>query len=238
MKTGKILCGIGLIFFALLLVLDAFHALAPLESMIGELSVWSIILGIVLIWYMVERGRKGHFAELFVPLALLFMLFEKNISLLCGAVTPDLINNWILLLIALLLTVGTAVLMSAFGKGTGMFGEIEGHHAQDKRRAGGSFTRSTVYIDSATMMPSFVESNFGACEIYFENAEAYAGGGTLRVENNFGEMTVYVPIAWKVRARLQNSFGGITIPENQTPDTPELLLVGENNFGSMTIVYV
>lgn len=238
MKTGKIFWGIALILLAVVLLLDAFSVLSPLEGVIGHVSLWRVVLGLALLFYVIKCLVKVNIAEIFVPLALIFMLFEENISILCGAVRPNLINNWTLLLIAVLLSIGVGILTSAFKKRIHTKVITENGVTAGKKRAGGSFGRSTVYIDSEALVPNYVESNFGACEIYFENPESYTGGSSIYVENNFGSMKIHVPSAWRAVVSVENLLGGISEPRKEDPTEPILYVRGENNFGSISVIYI
>ncbi len=239
MKTGKIFWGIALILLAALLLLDAFNVLAPLASVVGEVSVWSIVLGLVLLSFVISRICRGKWSQIFVPLAFIFMLFEENISILCDAVTPDIINNWILFLVAILLSAGTHILFSANKNHFTKVSVIDGEQqAKKRKRAGGSLGHSTVYIDSENMIPNHVENNLGSCSIYFENPEAYKGEGTLHVENNLGAMTIHVPSAWCAKVNVENNLGGLTIDENNNETGPVLYICGENDLGSVSVYYV
>ena len=237
MKTGKIFWGVALILLAVLLVLDAFHVLAPLEAVLGNISLWRLVLGICLLFVVVKFLCRARFAAIFVPLALIFMLFEENISVLCGAVTPNLVNNWTLLLVALLLSAGVKILTSAFRKRKNTNVIIDAAVSEGRNKAGGSFGHHTVYIDSASLAPNFVESSFGACEIHFQNMENYHGGGTLRVEQDFGRMEIFVPCAWKVNLCVERTFASVD-ERNRPADGLALEITGEVNFGSLCIIYV
>ena len=237
MKTGKIFWGVALILLAVLLVLDAFHVFAPLEAVLGNISLWRLVLGICLLFVVVKFLCRARFAAIFVPLALIFMLFEENISVLCGAVTPNLVNNWTLLLVAILLSAGVHVLTSAFRKRRKTNAIIDAAFSEGGHKAGGSLGRHTVYIDSESLAPNFVESSFGACEIHFQNVENYHGGGTLRVELDFGRMEIFVPRAWKVMLCVEQSFS--SVDQREPPaDGLTLKIIGEVNFSSLCIIYV
>ena len=239
MKTGKIFWGLALILLAVLLLLDAFNVLAPLTSVIGKISVWEIVFGLILLSFVVSRICKGKWSEIFVPLAFIFMLFEENISILCNAVTPNIINNWILFLVAILLSAGVHILLHAKENHFVKVNVID-EKIQDKKRkhAGGSLGHSTVYIDSENMIPNHVENNLGSCSIYFENPEAYKGEGTLHVENNLGSMKIHVPSAWCAKVNVANTLGGLTIDENHNETGPVLYICGENDLGSVSVYYV
>ncbi len=239
MKKKNLIWGIALILLAVLLILDAFQVFEPLTSVIGEISIWSVILGGILLVFIISRLAKGKLAEIFVPLAFIFMLFEKNISQLCGALTPDLINNWLLLLVAILLSGGVHIILSPFQNR-----RITSHavnvaqSANKKRHAESTLGHSTIYIDSETMTPDYIENNLGSCAIYFENAEAYKGNATIRIENNLGSMKIHVPNAWCVKEQIDNNLGGITIPAKNNQDGLILYISGENNLGSVTVTYI
>lgn len=239
MKTGKIFWGIALILLAVVLLLDAFHVLSPLTGLIGEISVWKIILGLLLLSFVISRLVKRKWSQIFIPLAFIFMLFEENISILCGAVTPELINNWVLFLVAVLLSAGTQILFGANKKHFTKVG-VTGNTEQMKKskHAGCSLGHSTVYIDSENMIPNHVENDLGACSVYFENPEAYKGEGTLRVDNNLGAMKIYVPSAWCAKVNVENNLGSITVDEKNHQTEPILYICGENDLGSITVSYI
>jgi hypothetical protein len=79
MKTWKIFWGIGLILAAAVLLLDAFGIITPFLDVVGGISAIQIVGALLLISFIVSRIIKLKFAEIFVPLALIFMIFEKNI---------------------------------------------------------------------------------------------------------------------------------------------------------------
>lgn len=236
MKFTKIFFGILAIVAAVLLILDATDVISPLTSTVGDVSVFAVVLGIMLLSFAISRLIKGKIGEIFFPLAFIFMLFEKNVSVMIGRNGEDLINNWLVLLIALLLSIGFSIL----------FHKKKNHHIKccvetnipPHSHAGGSLGSSTVYVDSANITPNHIENNLGSCHVYFENPERYAGGATLYVENNLGAMIINIPAAWKINTSIENNLGGVTIPKNDDTERPILYIKGENNLGSLTVRYI
>lgn len=226
MKSKKLWTGIALIALAVILILDGFGVLAPLTASFGEVSVWAVLGGILLLIHVVRRLCKGHIAEIFVPLALIFMLFEKNIAFLCGAETEDLVNNWLLLLIAFLFDAGFRLIFPRRKRKNHPAVKTQNH----------TFAHSASYIDSKQMTPDYVENSLGSCDIYFENAEAYVGGGTLTVENNLGAMRIHLPSSMRAEVFVENNLGSIEVPEKK--EGAPVYIRGENNLGSLTISYV
>ena len=94
MKTSKLFWGLGFLLAAVLIILDIAGIMPTLLSAVGEVSVFSLILGLLLLSYAIVRLCKGRIDEIFLPLALIFMLFEKNIAFLMGREDTDIINNW------------------------------------------------------------------------------------------------------------------------------------------------
>lgn len=233
MKTWKLFWGLGLILIAVLLILDALNVTAPIISAVGEVSTFTIVLGILLVAFAIASLVQGEFFGTFLSAALIFVLFEDNIAVLCGRAEEDLINNGLLFVVAFLLAAGFRMLFpKRKRRKSGINVRI------DAESSSNTFGSSTVYVDSATVMPADVENNLGACSVYFENPESYSGNGVLHVENNLGAMTIHVPETWDVQVFVENNLGSLTTPDEAHDERPILTIKGENNLGSMTVKYV
>jgi len=234
MKTWKIFIGLGLIFAAIFLILDAVGVVAPLLNVVGGISAFEIIVGILLIALIIERIARGRFSSIFFLLAFLFMLIEENIAYVCKLEDDNIINNWLLLLIALLLTIGFSILFSSKKRrrNHGISVEINGKSAES------NFGASTIYVDCEIFSPAVIENNFGSCTVHFENVESYKGGETLKVENNFGSMLINVPENWIIKSNIENNLGGTHVARNDDKDGPILNIQGENNLGSLNIRFI
>ena len=241
MKAWKIFVAFGLILIAVILILDAVDVLAPVTAVIGNISVITIALGLLLIAFAVERVIKGKLHEIFIPLALLFMLFEKNIAKLLGLSSPNIVHNGILFISAVLLSIGFGLLIGNIKKKL-IKKKVYSHSSPrveySDEKVECSFGSATVYIDSATLSPRFVENSFGSCAVYFENPERYMGGGVVKVENNFGQMTLHVPSSWQVSVKNDNNLAGSSIPKHENVNGPTLTIYSENNFGSLNVKYI
>ncbi len=234
MKTWKLFWGLGFILLAVALVLDAVGILAPIASAVGEISILAALVGLLLLCYALVQLFKGKLGEIFLPLAFIFMLFENNIAFVFGIgdESGNIINNWLLLLCAVMLWIGFSILFSGVrrrkkrkNKGVEFWGD--GTYSQNM----GSSVR---YIDCEDFKYESVENNFGACTIFFENPEKYEGGGVLDIENNLGSMTVNVPEDWRVVVKIDNSLGASSAPKNEG-DGPLLTIKGDNNLGNVSV---
>ncbi len=221
MKKRNIVIGIALVFVAALILLDAFGLFSPLGAFIGEISLLSLILGVLLLCFSVICILKLSFPPVVIFLALIFMLFEKNIAFLCGYEDENILNNWLLFAAAVILAIGLKFILP-----------------KRRKEHSTNLGESTIYLDSKKKYHN-VRNRFSECKIYFENKESYAGGSTLNVSNKFGETTVLVPREWKVDSKVKSSFGEYNLPKCDAPeDAPILKIEGSNSFGELNVIYI
>ncbi|MBE6693685.1 MAG: hypothetical protein E7589_02835 [Ruminococcaceae bacterium] len=246
MKMWKIIWGIVFILAAALIALDAVGVIDPLMSVMGEISVFSIVGTVLLVAWIVSRCIKGRVVEIFFPLGFIFMLLEGNIATVLGLESTNIIHNGLVLLISLLLTVGFGILFPPKFKKSKYHVEYEIDGDKEKvkkhkgRRAGGSLGSNTVYVDCTEFRPDIIDNDLGACVVHFENVEWYEGDKTLRISNDLGSMLINVPSSWRVVASVENNLGSVKMPEEapEGEDAPVLFIDGENDLGSLTVRYV
>ncbi|HPE95423.1 MAG TPA: hypothetical protein PLT66_05105 [Bacillota bacterium] len=227
MKKGKIFWGVSLIVVALVLIINS---IGQGLGLIAGIPVSSIILGALCVAWIITLIVKKHFCIVYFPLAFIFMLFEEQIAKLLGSTQTNIISNWLLLLYALMLCIGTAFLMS-YGKHT-RFREkynISGHIPKN------SFNSTIRYIDCTDFTNETVEVNMGSCEVFFENTENYAGNGTLCVESNMASLVIHVPSDWRIINNVENNLGSTTIPSGNAQGKT-ITICGECNMGSLNVV--
>ncbi len=235
MKFNKIFWGIGFILLAVALLLNALGIIAPFTSAIGEVSFIAILGGLLLLSYVIERLIKGKFGEIFLPLALIFMIFEKNIAILCGRDDSNIINNWLLLGCACLLQTGFVILFPPKRREHKSHKKVSGkHHWRSS-----SLSSNVKYIDAEFFSEEYIENSLGSCVIKFENADKYTGGGVLTVENSLGSMVIEMPSSWRFIYDIDNSLGSVEADvDGGNPDGPIIKIEGENSLGALSIEYV
>ena len=230
MKTSKFFWGLGLIILAVIIILDALCVIIPISSIVGDVSLFAVIAGFFLLSFVISRIFQGKLSEIFVPLSFVFMLFEKNIAFMLNRDDPNIINNWLLFLCAILLSVGISILTPS---------KRSKKHTRssdsDCETISKEMSASTVYIDCSDFTTKRVLNKMGSCSIYFENAELYTGGGVLDIDNRMGAMTIHVPASWKINSEYENKMGFAEIVENRSGDGPELTITGEIKMGYLTI---
>ena len=228
MNTRKIITGIVILLLAIGILLDAFGVLAPLKEKIGDISLFALLVAVGLVLYAFSRLLKGKIADIFVPLALAFMVLEENIAVLLQRADTNLINNWLLLGCAILMQIGVAMLFSG-----------SSFHVVINKDGKSNFSNSIQYVNGADFIHEEFENSLGSLVIRFENAEQYQGGGVLVVENDLGSCIIEVPSIWRVKADVDNSLGVVRIPEQHaSAEAPLLMIKCENSLGSVTVKYV
>lgn len=233
------------IFFVLAAFLLIFEAVGGSFGIAGldKIPLFRLLLAATFTIWAITKLVCGRFALTFFPLAFAFMLIEDWIASLCKLESDNIVNNGLLLLCALLLTIGFSILTSdwklfyvrkndtphhSFSIGN------KGIHSTDGDKY--TFGDYTKYIDSATFTEARISNTFGETNIYFENVDAYVGGGTLYVTNSFGELDVHVPSTWNVSLSPSNTFGEISAPHRaHIEDAPTLTIYATNSFGEISI---
>jgi hypothetical protein len=230
--TWKIFWGLGFVLVAVALLLDALGVLSAITSPFGEVSILALVAAFLLFAHALSRLIKGAIGEIFVPLALIFMLLEKNIAHVMGLDDPNIINNWMLLLCSALLGIGFSILFSGM-KRKKKCKNIDGGHISS-----GSLGATVKYISCDGFQFESVENDLGSYTVFFENTDKYEGGGVLEIENNLGAMTINVPSSWHIIMQIDNSLGASSRPSEDNPDGPVITIKGENNLGSVAVKYV
>ncbi|MGN0517148.1 MAG: hypothetical protein ACI4II_00310 [Acutalibacteraceae bacterium] len=222
MKTkNKIAWGIILILVAVTLILFA----AFPGFMLADIAAWKIIAAVILGYWLIDNLIFGdtlaeHF-DIFLPVALGLIVFEKEIATALNK-PEDLFSNWIIFISAILLTIAVHLL---FGKKC-----VRKDGWQKNNLSAGIF-----YLDASSGENLKVENKFGAAEVYFKNVnESDADMPVhLEVNNSLGAMSIHVPEDWFIESDIVNSMGAIDIRENVIVNGRKLIVTGENKKGAI-----
>lgn len=227
--------GIGLLLVAVLLILNLFGITLGLPA---GTSLWRVLLSALCLTWMANELVRLRIPGIFFPLAFAYYFLMAEINGLLGITTE--VSIWLLMLIALLLSIGSAMLMPRYWytkRIRKVKDDIKGtvNHATNGKMPGG---RNVCYVDCSEVFHETVENNLGLCEIFFTNVLRYPGGGTVSIENNLGRLVLHVPKDWVVVPAIENSMGSVSVPHKESTENAKVLhLTGENNLGSMEVVY-
>lgn len=224
-STKKIIWGIILLFLAAGLIVFAFM---PEASVFDGISVWKLLVGAVLLYWIINnlifgKSLREHF-DIFLPLGLLFVIFKSDIA---GG-KLNFIENWIVIVVALLLTAAVNLLLGDVGKSK--YERV----CADKRNSSG---KSIIYLDVAERCDFATDNKLGSMHVYFQNTDAGDASQpvSLTFGNKLGETVIHVPSDWKVTAEVENKLGSFKVRPNPAQHTRELFVYGSNELGDTTI---
>lgn len=214
---------LGIIFIgtALLIILE--NLPIPFMSGIPFTKMWLSLLCLVWIGRSVYKGK---ISLIFFPLSFIFMLFEQEISNIIGWY-DDIISNWAVLLIALLLTVGCELI---FGK---RIWRLHKNHIISVPSEKNIFGNSVKYIDCATFKHEIIRNTMGQYDIYFQNVDAYDGNGTLEITCKIGDVNVHMPAAWKLTNNISCKMGEVNITGSSIGEDKTLIACGQCKLGEI-----
>lgn len=235
------------IFWGLLFLLTAaaliFYGIGGSMGIFG-IPLHKMLLGIILIYWIFAKiffsqTLRERF-KIFFPLGLLFMLFEAEIASLAGLANENIINNWIVLLSALLADIAMSILIPrtknkssfnfCFNGKNHSFGTPDSYEKN-------YFSDSTVYIDASKTTKNYVMNKFGETNVYYQNADQAFPDTIyeLTVENGMGETNVHVPSDWVVKNEMTCMLGEVNTRQNPEGDV-KLIIRGTNKMGETNIV--
>ena len=216
----------GIVFLAAA-VLIILYATGVNLGVIGEIPVIDLILGVILLAWIIRCFVKVQIPGVFLPLGLLFCVFEKELAqwFHIGS-NGKILNHWLVLLIIVLLTAGSALLLRPL--------RLKRKAAQAGRVNKGS--SSTMYIDCADFHSESIKNELGATSVWFSNKDSYQGGGTIYVHNELGSTVIHVPQEWRLQIKISKELGNVVVPDG--PGNPEgklLTIEGHCELGNITV---
>lgn len=186
------------------------------------INFWTVLLGLLCLTWLVGNIAEGSIPGLVFPLAFLFLIFEPTIAGAMGREDPDIISNWIVILAALLLTIGLKVL-------------IPGKHGGKKFIEIGS---KTVMLDGADLSGAEISDNIGPTDVYITNTEAYTGGGHITISDNVGKVRLYLPKNWNAVLTVEDNIGKIDVPEQEDGVYDQSISIEvTDNVGTVSVIF-
>ncbi len=223
---------------------------------IFTVPVWKWIIAFLLvyciIWKIVGGWRLTTRITVFLPLALLFMLFEKEIGTAAG-LGADFVNNWILLAAAVLLDIGVYFIFrnknqknfSDFhftNKGKICSGGSGENGGEGERSANGQsywfrMGDNVCYIDACRPFAR-VNNRLGELNVYYQNIDVgdLSQPLELNVDNSLGETTVHIPRNWHVELDTgSSSMGDVNCRQDADVTIRTITIKVNNHMGEVNI---
>lgn len=217
----KTLLGIIFIGTALLIILESLPL--TLEFNIPFTKIW---LSLLCLTWIGKAIYKGKISRTIFPLSFIFMLFEQELSNYLGWY-EDIISNWVVLLIALLLTIGCELI----------FGDknfrVHKNHIISAHSTKNRFGSGVKYIDCTTFKHEIIKNTTGQFDIYFQNVDAYDGSGTLEIVCKMGEVNVHMPASWELKNNISYTMGEVNIIGDQIGSDKSITVCGQCKMGKI-----
>ncbi len=244
-RTKSVVHGILLIALAASLILWKLN-IFNLPAAFAEISVFGIVIAVIMVVAIIQNIIDLSWGGIFVPLAILAIIFEKPLGI--EAITP-----WIVLIAAILLTIAFEMI---FPKNK-FHRHLHGHHINRHMNYDDKFSETsnedengyvmhsmkfgscTKYVRSQNLTKADLSSQFGEMDVFFDQAQVPSGNVEINVSVQFGEMDLYIPKTWKVVNKTSVMLGdcddacsqGYEITEDQVVCT----IQGSVSFGELQL---
>jgi len=216
-----------------------------------ELSFWSILVAALALAYIVQCMFRLYFASLPIPLAILYITFQPMLE---PHIAIPHINMWMLLLAAVLATLGLHTLLPKRKKKRHHAKIVMNRQAKPRTEVGGDdnnphisiqFGGISRYLHSECLETVQIDCKFGSLEVYFDQVKLSPNGAEAFCDCSFGSITLYVPKEWQIIDELDRAFSGVEYEKRRTEqeqesqeEAPKLILRGNAKFSGIDIRYV
>ena len=240
MRRKEIFWGIALILIAVAIIVSKL-ALFP------NIHIGTLVVTVILLALIVTSLIKLEFFGVFIPAAILCIMYDEKLGL--TQLTP-----WPVLIAALLLSIGFTCIfkrghVTVINHGDNMTMNMDrknkGNHSYVEQdtpdgthiKIATSFNAQTHYLNAVDLSYAKIENNFGSTNVYFSDVVLKNNNATVDVENAFGEINLFVPCSWRVSYNDHNAFGGNKYSNNFSTDAnaPFIHFNISNSFGAVNI---
>ncbi len=237
-------------FWGFVLIASAVLIFLGEMNYIPDLNIWRLVGTGIMVIIMVKSALDYNFYGIFFPLAFLFNWYEKILGF------GD-ISFGVLLLMAFLLSMGFSILFKPkrkkiktnqayfhFDSNDG--NEEKNHQSYTERTTGQdeyyfdtNFSNEIRYVNTTSLRYIYCECNFGGLKIYLNQSDILGDCATVHVDNNFGNVILYVSRKWHIEDLTTSTFGNIKMMKDSDENTVKTLRIrGEVNFGNLEIIYI
>ncbi|MBQ7172858.1 MAG: hypothetical protein IJR88_01900 [Clostridia bacterium] len=226
-RYQAIFWGLVLILAAAVLILDGVGvALAP------GFTPWRIIGRVLLLAWVVYEIVRLKFADIFFPLALLFLLFKDPLADLLSWNKEKIPKAWIILLAAILISIGLHII---FDRKKTVY--VNGVKVENEKIGVGKMGKETFYADAADLSGYTIKDHLGAVELFVTNKESYVGSGVITICDNLGLVTLHLPGDWNVLTQCRDNLGTISVPEHEATGEKSITLDVYDNLGKVEVKF-
>ena len=243
-KIKDIILGLLLIFAAALLILRSTDVALPL---LGGLSIIKIAGAVVVLTFIIFRLIDKKLSFILQALTILYGIFLEEIALAAGIKESSLPSFWIVFLCSIIIEIGIKLIFKR--KKEFNFGNFDFSFTNDDdddddenyisnegiSHNGHKVGEISRYIDCRDFKRAEFGKLVGQVNIYFDNTDAYEGGGELVFGQLVGEVNVYVPAQWKIRTFTTGFLGEVDVEPSDGEGDKILYIKGSRTVGQINV---
>ncbi|WP_099469344.1 LiaF transmembrane domain-containing protein [Konateibacter massiliensis] len=227
-------------FWGLLFIVAGIFIIVNRLGYFEGINLFSVILTVFLVPYMVRSIRYMHFSGILFPAAFLCIIYDDVLGI--TSITP-----WPVLGAALLGSIGLSIIFHDRHHYRRYKGYVNDEHFQeiiDEADDSSFFFESKFgstikYVNAEDFKQADLSCSFGAMKVYFDNAVIRGDNAVIALDVSFAGVELFIPKQWNVVNKANTSFGAIEEKnKNQSTGVPTVTLVGNSSFAGITIIYV
>jgi len=229
-------------FWGVVLLLAAAFVLTNKFIGFADIGIGSIVISILALAFIIQCLARFHIAPIVIPLAVLYFIFRARLGL------PE-IQTWKLITATVLAFIGLNILLPQRrsynqcnnSDRSGDHQKIQTDGNKDNNPyVGVNFGAISRSLNADSLETVRLSCNFGAMEIYFNQAELSPNGAVADISCSFGGIQLYVPRHWQVIDRMHCTLAGVNIKSFTAPaeNAPRLTLNGSVSMGGVEVKYI
>lgn len=208
-----------------------------------QIGFWSILAAVLLAAVFIQSLVHLNYFGVFLSLALAYWIFQAPLNLY-------IISPWVLLLSAVLLSIGFHIIFSRSAKyryvkrhcsggddGYTTIEDVDDNNPYIKV----SFGASSKYLHADALKSGQFYCHLGELKVYFDQVQLHPDGAEIYVDCSLGAVNLYFPKTWRVVNKLHGSLGGVNEDSHRSipdPDAPQIVVTGNVSLGAVEINYV
>jgi hypothetical protein len=236
MKPGKTnaIWGVVLLLAAAFVLTNNFFGLT-------DIGIGRIIAAVLAVAFIVQCIASSHIAPIVIPLGVLYIIFRAPLGL------PE-IHTGKLIAACILASIGLGILLPHKSYSRNKCGNYGGSKEPPRVESGGKDNNPCFSVNFGTVSGSLnadsletvrLSCNFGAMEIFFNQAGLNPNGADVYINCSFGGIQLIIPGHWQVIDRLNRTLAGVDIKFASTAENaPRLTLNGSVTLGGIEVKYI
>jgi len=199
-----------------------------------NISAGGIIAAVFAVLVLVNFIAHLHIALIPIPLAVLYYIFQTPLDL-------PVFKFWILIAASVFAAIGLSILLPSRKrfkcskiKKAKIVTDCDDDNNPSVNVNFGYISRN---IQASSLETVKLSCNFGALQIYLDNAGLSPNGAEITLNCSFGAIEMSIPKHWNVIDRVNCSLGGVDMDKHFSRDenAPKLIINGSVSFGGIEI---